>query len=207
MFRRTCIAGLFVIAVAGVTAAAADDAADCKSTSNDNRAIAACTRVIASGKFTGKDLGRFYYARGLKRRYNHAYDAAISDFTNTIKLDAKDTWAYVARGHAYAYKKNFPRAFADQETAIKLEKTAVTHTGRAIDLIEAGAYDRAIADLDEALRLDPKYFYAYLNRGDAYRKKRDFTKAEADYRKALEIKPNESEATKGLKKAQGRLAD
>ncbi len=205
MVRRACIAGLFVIA--HVTAAAADDAADCKSNSNENRAIAACTRVIASGKLTGKDLASLYYARGLKRRYNRSYDAAVGDFTNAIKLDPKDTWSYVARGHAYAYKKDFPRAFADQETAIGLEKTAVTHTGRAIDLMVAGAYDRAIADLDEALRLNPKYFYAYLNRGDAYRKKRDFAKAEADYRKALEITPNESEATKGLKKAQSRLAD
>ena len=206
MVRRACIAGLFVF-VGHVTAAAADDAALCKSSSSDNRAVAACTRVIATGKYTGKDLAIFYYERGLKRRDKHAYDAAISDFTNTIKLDSKYTWAYVARGHAFAYKKNFPRAFADQETAINLEKTAVTHTGRGIDLIEAGAYDRAIADLDEALRLNPKYFYAYRNRGDAYRKKRDFAKAEADYRKALEIKPTDGEATKGLKKAQGRLAD
>jgi tetratricopeptide (TPR) repeat protein len=207
MVRRVCIAGLIIIAIGHFTAAMADDVADCNSDSIDNRAIAACTRLISSGKYSGKDLVQHYYQRGMKRRHNGAFNAAISDFTSAIKLDAKYTWAYVARGHAYAYKKDFPRAFADQETAIGLEKTAVTHTGRAIDLMEAGAYDRAIADLDEALRLNPKYFYGYLKRGDAYRKKRDFAKAAADYRRALEIKPNESEATKGLKKAQARLAD
>ena len=73
--------------------------------------------------------------------------------------------------------------------------------------MESGAYDRAIADLNEALRINDKYFYGYLRRGEAYLKKHDFTKAESDYRKALEIKPADKDAQDGVRKAQNRKAD
>ena len=49
-----------------------------------------------------------------------------------------------------------------------------------------GDYDRAIADYNKALELDPKDATAYNNRGYAYRQKGDYDKAIADYDKALE---------------------
>src|SRR6516164_1013951 len=35
-------------------------------------------------------------------------------------------------------------------------------------------YDRAIQDLDQAIKLDPNLALAFANRGDAYRNKREF---------------------------------
>jgi tetratricopeptide (TPR) repeat protein len=49
--------------------------------------------------------------------------------------------------------------------------------------------DRAIADYTEALRLDPKYTFAYYNRGDAYRYNGDLDRAIADYTEALRLVP------------------
>jgi tetratricopeptide (TPR) repeat protein len=54
-------------------------------------------------------------------------------------------------------------------------------------------FDRAIADYNEALRLDPKNRLAYLNRGIAWQAGGDFAKAIADYDQAIE---------RGLKTAQ-----
>ena len=45
--------------------------------------------------------------------------------------------------------------------------------------------ERAIADYDEALRLDPDYDHAYANRGLAYFAKGDFDRAIADYNRAI----------------------
>ena len=45
-------------------------------------------------------------------------------------------------------------------------------------------YDRAIADLTEAVRLDPKLGVAYYGRGVAYQKKGEETKADEDFERA-----------------------
>ena len=51
----------------------------------------------------------------------------------------------------------------------------------------AGAYDRAIEDLNKAIDLKPKYVQAYFNRGSAYCGKGAYDRAIADYSKAIEL--------------------
>lgn len=52
-----------------------------------------------------------------------------------------------------------------------------------------GEYDRAIADFNRAIELNPKDAVAYYNRGNVYRKKGEYHRAISDYSKALEINP------------------
>jgi tetratricopeptide (TPR) repeat protein len=47
--------------------------------------------------------------------------------------------------------------------------------------------DRAIADFNEAIRLDPNFADAYNNRGNAYRVKRNFDLAIADFDAAIRL--------------------
>jgi tetratricopeptide (TPR) repeat protein len=51
---------------------------------------------------------------------------------------------------------------------------------------------RAIADLSEAIRLDPKYAEAYYNRGLTYRNKGDLDRAIADFGEAIRLAPQAS---------------
>jgi tetratricopeptide (TPR) repeat protein len=44
-----------------------------------------------------------------------------------------------------------------------------------------GAYEHAIADFTEAIRLDPNYMGAYINRGSVYHDKGDIQKANKDF--------------------------
>jgi len=52
-----------------------------------------------------------------------------------------------------------------------------------------GDYDRAIADLDKAITLDPKSVAAYISRGHAYQGKSDLDRSIIDYNKAIILDP------------------
>jgi tetratricopeptide (TPR) repeat protein len=59
---------------------------------------------------------------------------------------------------------------------------------------DKGDNDRAIADYDEAIRLDPKRAKAFKNRGCAYLEKGDNGRAIADYSEAILIDPKDVDA-------------
>ena len=61
----------------------------------------------------------------------------------------------------------------------------------------AGSYDRAIAEYNRAITLDPNYAAAYVNRGHAWAQKGEHDKAVADYTRALAINPDYTDAYYG----------
>jgi lipoprotein NlpI len=69
---------------------------------------------------------------------------------------------------------------------------------------EKGEYDRAIADFDEVLRLNPNYAPAYRNRGMAQFKVAKFEAAALDLAKALELSPTDAYVALWLYLAQAR---
>jgi len=60
---------------------------------------------------------------------------------------------------------------------------------RSVAYNRKGEYDRAIADLDEAIRLDPKFALAYNNRGVAYKNKGELDRAITDFDEAIRLNP------------------
>jgi Tfp pilus assembly protein PilF len=67
---------------------------------------------------------------------------------------------------------------------------AVDYFNRGNAYLSKKDYGRAIADYDEALRLNPNYAASYFNRGVAYFSKKDYDRAIADYDEALRLNPN-----------------
>jgi tetratricopeptide (TPR) repeat protein len=67
--------------------------------------------------------------------------------------------------------------------------TAQSYVARGLAYADDDDLDRALADYDEAIRLDSKYAAAFNNRGDVYWKKEDFKQAVADYSRAIELDP------------------
>lgn len=57
-----------------------------------------------------------------------------------------------------------------------------------------GDYDRAIADYDQAIRLNPALAVAFDNRGRLYSVKNQFERAIADYDEAIRLDPNSAAA-------------
>ena len=71
---------------------------------------------------------------------------------------------------------SIPRALSPLATGASLMQTKAT-------------YDRAIADFNEAIQLDPKSAHAFRNRGVAYAKQRRQDRAIADFNEAIRLDP------------------
>ena len=66
---------------------------------------------------------------------------------------------------------------------------AIACNNRGLAYRGKGELDRAIADFNEAIRLDPKFALAYNNRGLAYRDKGELDRAIADFTEAIRLDP------------------
>jgi len=72
----------------------------------------------------------------------------------------------------------------------RAKKLAVAYCNRGHGLTEQRELDRALADLDEAIRIDPGFALAYNNRGDAWLGKGDDERALADFNAAIKHNPS-----------------
>jgi tetratricopeptide (TPR) repeat protein len=54
--------------------------------------------------------------------------------------------------------------------------------------------DHAMADYNEAIRLNPKFSVAFNNQGTTFARKKDYARAIADYTEAFRLDPEHAEA-------------
>ena len=99
--------------------------------------------------------------------------------------------AYNNRGIAYLATRATTTAPSPTTTrrSGSIPKYRLAYNNRGNAYGDKGDYDRAIADYNEAIRLDPKYASAYYNRGIAYDDKGDHDRAIADYDEAIRLDP------------------
>src|SRR5437660_3760455 len=127
------------------------------------------------------------------------FDAAIADYTEAIRLQPEFEEAYYNRGvahaHTNAYKSvNFqePAPWGDQShwrATIADLSVAIAYRPDRADSYRyrgfahngVGENEEAIADLNEAVRLNSKDGWAHVGLADVYEMRGDFDKAEREY--------------------------
>jgi len=80
------------------------------------------------------------------------------------------------------------------DTVRKSPNKARPYQNRANVYHKRGEFEKAIADYNRALVIDPGYYRSYYDRGNAYYDTKDFDKAISDYNMALQLCPNLAEA-------------
>ena len=136
-------------------------------------------------------------ADGRRHSETKEYDRAIADYSEYIQLIPNDPFGYLKRGVVRHAAGKHREAISDYTRALELEKAANAgygaglHYNRANVYRDLGEYDKAIADYDEAVRIDPKYQHAIVSRGSVRNSKGDYDRAIADLDLALKIDPTD----------------
>ena len=130
-----------------------------------------------------------YNNRGLAWYAKQEYDKAIADYDKAIDLDPKKPWRTTT-----AATPGTPSRSTTRRSPTTTRRSTSTPRTPGVQqprprLVRQEEYDKAIADYDQAIRLDPKYAMAYNNRGHAWYAKEEYDKAIADYDKAIELDP------------------
>lgn len=133
------------------------------------KAIDDCNRSI---ELDGEDP-RAYHARGVARCRLSKVDDAIADQTQAIELDPDYVQAYIDRGYAWNLK------------GLLVPRSRKTPRPAEVEACIA----KAIGDTSEAIRIDPKYAFAFWTRAMLWESKGDFDQAIADYSEAIRLEP------------------
>lgn len=125
-----------------------------------------------------------YYIRGRCLIMKEQPEKAIRDFDRALVLDPSLSLAYKFRGYVRLLQDDYPSSAKDYQVYVKLAPDdPIGFNNLGLNQLYLKQYDEAIANLNTALRLDPDYGTAYLNRGEALRRKgadnfcQDFKKA------------------------------
>jgi len=113
---------------------------------------------------------------------------AFPYFDGRVRDNPKDAFALAHRGRAWHEQREYEKALADLNEAIRLESDhSAWYSNRGMTYDRLGEYDRAIGDYGEAIRRDPKDAQSFNNRGLAYRGKKDNALAINDFSQAIRL--------------------
>ncbi len=137
-------------------------------------------------------------AAGFVGRVDPALVIPLADatdlFTKRIESDKADATAWLARGKVAFHKHELDTAIADLDTSLKLVATSEARAIRGFAWKRKGDKDKAMADFDEAIRLNPKEALAWRVRGATWAAKGEYAKTLADYTEAIRVGPDNTDS-------------
>ena len=154
------------------------------------RALADTNRALA----LKPEAALVYNNRGLIYLQSGDYDRAIADFSQTLTLlvpTHDSSTAIRPDGRQLGALNLSDRNNVPLVNFIFSELSAdLVHINRAIAYLSKGDYDRALADLNEAIQLQPGRVVAYFNRATVYLAKQDVDRALADLNQTIKRQPD-----------------
>ena len=117
-------------------------------------------------------------------------EEALAEFDQAIRLDPNNSKALFGRGLLYQGEQQHQLAIDDFTAANGLSRNSPNRCSRARSVISrSNKAKEAAVDLDEAVQADPQNEQIWTNRGLAYERLGDRTKAAGCYGRAISIRP------------------
>lgn len=121
------------------------------------------------------------------------YDKTFDDLKHALRLDSNNAEAYCVLGSTHAMIGKYDLSLESFNKSILIDSgfaTAYSCRG-ALYYYFLNENEMALDDFNKAIKLDPKSYNQFYNRGIMYRLKGDYEKAISDYSKALSLQPND----------------
>lgn len=140
-----------------------------------------------------KDAGAWFFLAGAQRLQDKLDDAIVS-YTKTIEYLPEYGDAYLRRGIVWFQKGDYAVAALDFEFASTLNyNDPRPEMWRGLSLAMLGQTRLAISAYSQAIKFDPLYVPARVNRGLAYYEMGDFSAASLDFSEAIRLEPTNSQ--------------
>jgi Flp pilus assembly protein TadD len=118
------------------------------------------------------------------------FELARDVLDNAAAIDPKNAEVANAQGFVHLATEQKPLAIEDFKRACELgPRFAEAHNNLGALLNEASDFEGGAKELEQAARIEPGRSAIWLNLGNAYRGARRYEEAEAAYKKALELNP------------------
>lgn len=162
-----------------------------------------CSRALRSGRLKPDEIANARLARGVGRYIlgdkviaTEDYQEALRHYDQAIDPRSPDALNLYRRGIALEGMGETDKALQDLSAAIKAApQRALSYLDRGVLLAtRMRAFERAIADFNRTLELDPKNVPALIARGSTYSDLGQFGRAIADFGRAIDLSPQNSEA-------------
>ena len=143
-----------------------------------------------------------YASRGDAYRALAHTQRAIEDYSASLKR-RWNAYVMLKRAAIYFESGNVENALADYDTVIKRQPTMTAHYARGnvyLQLSTQGDKSRlkpALADLTEAIALEPRFAGAYISRAQTYAYLGEHTSATQDYTHAIKLLTNAIQTWQG----------
>jgi tetratricopeptide (TPR) repeat protein len=129
---------------------------------------------------------KFYLLRGMAYRDQRDIDAAIKDFSTSLKMRPSHD-AYLRRGEMYFEKGSYAIAEQDFTEAIEINPSIEAFRLRGFTYLVLGNLDLAISDGTAIIKLAPNTSDSYNIRMEAYAQVGEVKLARDDARRALDL--------------------
>lgn len=135
-----------------------------------------------------------WLARGERDLERDRLDLAIADFTEALKREPDLAAALYGRGHAFYTKGDYETALSDLDEAVAKGASNLgnCHNLRGLCYDAMERLKPAITAFTQAIRQEPGDSVLYANRGDTYRKNKDYERATTDLQEAIRLDPGAS---------------